>query len=356
MACLGTVFSLTGLIETRYANLCRSCGLESHLVALDDDTTMHCWAPRERFADDPRPALQAGDAPVAAEGGAGGLLGEGGERLRVHSQTLKTVATYKKKSKGGGFPLVLIHGFGATALFQWPEQVKELSSVFDLYVPDLLFFGKSTTRRPERSETFQAECLLKLLTKLSVGQFNIVGLSYGGFVAFRMAALEPDRVKKVVVTDCPGAVMTKDDYQELLKRCGVKNITDLLLPKRPKDLRRLLELAYHRPRWLPVCVLMDAYHALFTDMVDEKRELLQAVMTYLDDPPVKDLEGLSQQFLIVWGERDVVFPVELATRLAQSLGSTRARIAILEDSGHVPQLEHPKEYNQLLKNFLLAQE
>ena len=49
--------------------------------------------------------------------------------------------THKEKKPS----LVLIHGIGANAMWQWSEFIKPLSSRFNLYIPDLLFFGESYT-------------------------------------------------------------------------------------------------------------------------------------------------------------------------------------------------------------------
>ncbi|VAH43661.1 unnamed protein product [Triticum turgidum subsp. durum] len=53
-------------------------------------------------------------------------------------------------------PLVLLHGFGASATWQWYPYLRPLIAAgFDPIVPDLLFFGNSTTRLSDRSDTFQ---------------------------------------------------------------------------------------------------------------------------------------------------------------------------------------------------------
>ncbi|VAH27877.1 unnamed protein product [Triticum turgidum subsp. durum] len=53
-------------------------------------------------------------------------------------------------------PLVLLHGFGASATWQWYPYLRPLIAAgFDPIVPDLVFFGNSSTRLPDRSDTFQ---------------------------------------------------------------------------------------------------------------------------------------------------------------------------------------------------------
>jgi pimeloyl-ACP methyl ester carboxylesterase len=53
-------------------------------------------------------------------------------------------------------PLVLLHGFGASATWQWYPYLRPLIAAgFDPIVPDLVFFGNSCTRLPDRSDMFQ---------------------------------------------------------------------------------------------------------------------------------------------------------------------------------------------------------
>jgi pimeloyl-ACP methyl ester carboxylesterase len=58
-------------------------------------------------------------------------------------------------------PLVLLHGFGACATWQWNPFLRPLIRAgFDLYVPDLLFFGDSSSPAADRSDIYQARCAL----------------------------------------------------------------------------------------------------------------------------------------------------------------------------------------------------
>ncbi|CAK9134092.1 unnamed protein product [Ilex paraguariensis] len=64
--------------------------------------------------------------------------------------------------------VVFVHGFVGDGIITWLFQVLALTGRYAVYVPDLLFFGGSTTDSHHRSTTFQAECLAKGLRKLGV--------------------------------------------------------------------------------------------------------------------------------------------------------------------------------------------
>ncbi|KAL6578334.1 hypothetical protein OROMI_010662 [Orobanche minor] len=56
--------------------------------------------------------------------------------------------------------------------------------------------------------------------------------------------------------------------------------------------------------------------------------------------------------LIVWGDQDRIFPLELANRLKRHLGEN-AELVVMKNTGHGFTHEKPKEFNRHLKTFLL---
>ncbi|CAB4262414.1 unnamed protein product [Prunus armeniaca] len=103
----------------------------------------------------------------------------------------------------------MLHGYGGNSKWQFIHQVGSLSQSFNLYIPDLLFFGKSYANKPERTEVFQAKCVAEGLKRLGVERFAVYSISHGGYVAYWMAEMYPKLVEKVVVVSC-GVGMTEE--------------------------------------------------------------------------------------------------------------------------------------------------
>lgn len=157
--------------------------------------------------------------------------------------------------------LVLLHGFGPPATWQWRRQVFPLSRRFRLIVPDLLFFGGSRTSAPgARSEAHQAEAVAKLVAAVAPpgARVHVAGTSYGGFVAYHVARLlGPGKVDRIVIASSDLLKGDADD-RALLRRGGAERVEDVMLPRTPERMRRLVQLAYHRPRrFTPGFVLQD---------------------------------------------------------------------------------------------------
>ncbi|GFY95179.1 alpha/beta-Hydrolases superfamily protein [Actinidia rufa] len=239
--------------------------------------------------------------------------------------TLHYWATQKSLNSSEPKPaLVLIHGFGPEAKWQWRKQAVFFAARgFSVYVPNLVFFGGSATTSEDRSEVFQAVSVGKLLHNLGVMRYSVVGTSYGGMVAYHMGAI-----------------------------ANAHKIEELLLPAKAAQLRALLGLAvYRRAYYMPDFLLNDVIHKLYTENRKEKMELLRGLTLGRDN--IVNLSPLQQEVLIVWGEHDQIFPLEKATELKELLGE-KARLEVIKNTAHVPQIENPGRFNNIVYNFLCA--
>lgn len=252
--------------------------------------------------------------------------------------------------KGGKGPLLLlIHGFGADATWQWSGQVRTLSRHHTLLVPDLPGFGASHFHGHPPTLNNQVNAMFSLLESHPV--CDVVGISYGGFVALRMVECAPERFRRLVIMACPGRTYTGDDYAALLKRYDIAHIVDLLLPKQPENVRRLLALAWHRPPWVPKWALPSVHSDLFLDQVHAKNALLHDLVSHLKTPLPPPDEPFRTPSMVIWGAHDPLFPVALAHRLADSI---HAELRILPRAAHAPNLEHPRQINRLIRRFLAS--
>ncbi|XP_051136468.1 uncharacterized protein LOC127255116 isoform X2 [Andrographis paniculata] len=223
--------SFTGSADFLYRSFFSYSGLRSVKTDFRDGTVMHCWVPK------------------------------------THK--------YIKPN------LVLVHGFGANAMWQYGDLLRHLMPRFNIYVPDLLFFGESTTKRPERTEAFQAQCVMRLMVSHGVHRMSIVGISYGGFVTYSMAAQYPEAVQKVVLC-CTGVCLEEKDMRDgLFEVADLDEVASILMPQTPDKLRELIQFAFARPavvKGLPAYFLSDYIQVFCMDHLKQKKELIQALI------------------------------------------------------------------------------
>ncbi|CAO2165673.1 unnamed protein product [Urochloa humidicola] len=269
--------------------LVRRAGLRQHTVDVDGaGTVITFWVPKDKVPS---------------------------EKPTVQDEKLPPAPANKKQDRPA---VVLVHGFAAEGIVTWQFQVGALAKHYDVYVPDLLYFGGSTSPSTDRSPGFQAECLATALRKLGVGPCAVVGFSYGGMVSFKMAEAHPDLVRWLVVS---GSVLAMTDSisEAALERIGVASSAELLLPDSVKGLKALLSIATHRKLWFP-----DRLH----------RDYLEKI-------------------LLLWGENDNIFNIELAKNMKEQLGE-KTMLQSINKAGHLVHLERPCMYNRLLKEFLAS--
>ncbi|CAM0871576.1 unnamed protein product [Alopecurus aequalis] len=278
-------------------------------------------------------------------------------RLRIRPVTVRlpgpdatTLRFWCPASPSTKPPLLLLHGFGGDAKWTWAHNFAALSRSFHLYVPDLVFFGSSSrSASPLRSVAFQARCVADAMRLLGVRRYHVAGISYGGYVAYRMAAVEArDCVDRLVVMTS-GVAATAEELSALAAREETA-IEDALLPDTADGLRRLVCRSMHRPPWVPDFVLHDFIQLMFVDQRKERSELLRELLR--SGAGIDPLPVLTQQTLVLWGDKDKVFPVDLGYNLQRHLGDD-CRIEIIKDAGHALQLEGARHVNRFIRSFLL---
>ncbi len=255
---------------------------------------------------------------------------------------------------GSGIPFVMVHGFGGDAMFNWYEQMDSFPKDYYLVTPDLVYFGASTSKKDEYSIDFQAKTIIQLMDRLGIKKFHLMGISYGGMISLKIATDFPERVLKLVIVDSPGTVATKEDEQKILDMFGAKSSAEIFVPDTPKDLPRLMNIAYYKTPlvnrfgiWL---CKKDVYKKMFASHSEEKKKLLE----HMGEDVFKEFKSnihVPHETLIVWGRHDTLFPPDIAFKLKKILDNN-ARVEIIEETAHAPNMEKPKEFNRLIMEFL----
>ena len=273
------------------------------------------------------------------------------ERRGITADTVRLGdATVRYYEGGEGTPVVLLHGFGASSVWQWHEQVGPLAQNHRVIMPDLLWFGGSWSKRREFGIDHQIDVVIELLDHLGVESAHFVGISYGGIVAHELAAKHPDRVRKLAILDSPGRVFTAQDHAQMLARFSVADVGELLVPTTPHDVQVLMNLGYHKPPKAPRWVHAQVLSAMYGQFREEKAQLLETMVAQLDALEERPGE-VTHETLLIWGEHDSVFPLEIGRRLEAAMRG-RARLRVVQNAGHAPNLEHGNLVARWLVEFL----
>ncbi|MAQ14088.1 MAG: hypothetical protein CMN30_04735 [Sandaracinus sp.] len=247
-------------------------------------------------------------------------------------------------------PVLLVQGFGASAKWQWVLQVESFAATRRVIMPDLLWFGESRSTDADYSLGHQVRAMVALLDRLGEGRVDVVGISYGGLVAYELASAFPERVRRLVIVDSPGRAYTRADYRALCDRFEVDDFADVLLPADADGMRRLLAVGVEQEVHAPGFLLRQAREELFIEQADQKRAMIEALLRDLEELRSRP-DPRARDTLLVWGRDDPIFPLELGERLAQRLGPG-VRLEVIDHARHTPNFEWPHRFDALILQFL----
>lgn len=246
--------------------------------------------------------------------------------------------------------LVLIHGFGATANFQWFKQIKSLEKEYRLIIPSLLYFGETTPiTNYKYGVQDQVNIISGLLDSLKIDNAHICGVSYGGLVAGEFTRQNPERVNKLVLFDAVLKFYSEEDVKNLCDAYDVSDFKELFVPQNEKELKRLIKVAYLKPPQVPAFLLKSAYKELYKAKLNHLKLLLSTMyveMSFLKEQEYK----FKNETLLIWGEQDDVVPLSLAKQLNQHL--VNSKLITIPKTKHMPNLEKPRLFNSIITEFL----
>jgi pimeloyl-ACP methyl ester carboxylesterase len=253
-----------------------------------------------------------------------------------------------------GRPVVLLHGIGRS-LEDWEPQYELLAEGNRLIAMDLPGFGYSQ-RRPEPStlHSFAAGVLATLDALGETRRVHLIGNSLGGAVALQVLGDAPARVASVVLVNSGGF---GKEVSYLLRALGVPGLGRTLLAK-PTRLGNLhVERALYADKTL--ATKERVAHALklgrepgAAGFMAETAMALGTIRGVRPEWRRALLDAARQDYrpmLIIWGDKDQILPArhfDVARRTFPV-----AKHHMFTGTGHMPQIERPKEFAELVQDF-----
>jgi pimeloyl-ACP methyl ester carboxylesterase len=263
---------------------------------------------------------------------------------------------------GQGAPVVLLHGF-PEFWYSWRRQLPALAAAgFQALAPDLRGYNRSS--RPAGVRSYRTAALVEdvanLILQTEHPRAYVVGHDWGGVIAWRLAALRPDLVRKLAILNAPHPAAYRAELMrnpmQWLRSSYVLFFQTPWLPERLIRARgfRLLERVLRRGPANP-----EAFSP--ADIEEYKQALggaggltgplhyYRAAVRYPGDlygPP----QTVLAPTLVIWGCRDSYLSVRLTEHLDRWVGNLR--IERLHPASHWVQNDAPEPVNRLLIEFL----
>ena len=254
----------------------------------------------------------------------------------------KFITTYGAKihyvEAGSGAPVILIHGLADNVAI-WDPVIPALAARFRVIALDQIGFGRSDKPLLNYRVSTLVDFLDVFLTELKIERASLVGNSLGGWVAAAYALAHPERVERLVLSDAAG-------YAALTKTMDSRALRALRVASRD-DIRYLGPLAFHDKRFY------QDVDTAFKERVTagDSYTVAQVLDSMIrgDDALDNKLQTLKQPTLVLWGREDKLIPLSFGEQFHREIVNSRLRI--IDNCGHMPQLECPNEFSAAVLKF-----
>lgn len=237
-------------------------------------------------------------------------------------------------------PVLFIHAFPLDSRM-WTHQMELIGSSRRVLAPDLRGFGKNRQCMLPESVDGHARDLLELLDRSSVTRAIVVGLSMGGYVAFAMMRLAPERIAGLLLADTKAAPDTsdarkgRDERIARLQRDGVSFLPDEMVP------------ALVAPS-CPDAIKLDLRKLILQQDPVAVASALRVLRDRPDSAPL--LDKIRVPVSCVCGELDALTPPDVMREMAKRISG--ATFVLAPGAGHMANLEAPSVFDGAMLELL----
>ncbi|MBT8472131.1 MAG: alpha/beta hydrolase [Marinicaulis sp.] len=233
-------------------------------------------------------------------------------------------------------PVLLVHGF-THSLETWNGWALRLKDEYRVIRYDLLGHGLTGPDPTERySPNERAAFLGEILNALELETTAIAGNSLGGLAAWRFASNNPDRVKTLILIS-PGAYSLNGVSDEPADIPAAMKTYLLTAPE--AGVRASAELIYGDDS-----KITEDRLAAMRDMIRREgngEALIKSLEEFTLPDPSAALSRIAAPTLILWGEDDILIPIEQGRKIESAI--PKARLISYLGVGHAAQEEAPAQ-------------
>jgi pimeloyl-ACP methyl ester carboxylesterase len=248
---------------------------------------------------------------------------------------------------GQGPPFVMIHA-GVADSRQWNNEFMNFSRTYRVLRYDMRGYGKS---EPVEGEFSHMSDLVSLLDTLEIHEpLVVMGCSMGGGLAMDFALTHPSRVRALIMVDSAPSGLELDVARSS-KFADVEKAFD------EDDLDRVAELETQiwfdgtgrTPEQVDPAMRKLLWEMNRLALAHEIKELGKRLPN-AQTPAFDRLQELDNPVLIIVGAQDTPYTLAAADYMTQKIPS--ARKVIIEDAAHLPNMDQPHEFQEIVEHFL----
>jgi len=240
-------------------------------------------------------------------------------------------------------PIIFLHGFPFDKSM-WNEQVDALKATNRVIALNIRGFGKSTDEKSILDIALFANDLILYMDHLNINKAIICGLSMGGFIALNALKRFPERFEALILCDTQCVADTaeiKANRYKAIEQINNEGTTDFN--------EKFIKNIFHPSSLIDKKEVVENVRKI---VFANSKQIITAGITALAErsETCSNLDNIRIPTLIICGREDEVTPLEQSEFMHQNIEGSI--LNIIENAGHVSNLEHPNEFNKHLINFL----
>ncbi len=244
---------------------------------------------------------------------------------------LKEDGKFKYIDEGSGPNLLVLHGlFGALSNFE--GVINEFKSTHRVLVPMMPLYDLPLIKTGVKS---LSNFILDFISHLNLSDSILLGNSLGGHVALVTAKSNPELFKAVVLTGSSGLY---------------ENAFGGSFPRREDKeyIRKKIAVTFYDPE-----MVTDELVDVTYDLVQDRGKLVKVLAlakSAIRHNMRDDLANYPMPFCLIWGKNDTITPPDVAEEFQEKLPDSE--LFWIDKCGHAPMMEHPAEFNTILKGWI----
>ncbi len=238
----------------------------------------------------------------------------------------------------------LLHGWGFNGAI-WNETAKALAHHARVSCIDLPGHGKS----PMPAGDYRLETLADQVAEALPEQGSVVGWSLGGMVAMQIALRHPHKIKKLILVGSSARFVRDDDWRYAISTEILQDFSTALSSDLHETLQRFIALQIMGSD--ESRIILRKLRELMNSNEAPHPAALQGGLKILQEADLRtQLSQLQQSTLMIVGQRDTLTRPQTAQQMLPLL--PHARLEIIDGAGHAPFLSHPKQFVELIEQFI----
>ena len=251
--------------------------------------------------------------------------------------------SYAEAGSPDAMPVIFIHGFPFSKAM-WAGQLEILKNDYRAIAYDVRGHGNSEAGADDFSIGLFADDLLAFMDELQIQKAVVCGLSMGGYIVLNAIQKQPNRFTGLILTDTQCGADTHEGREKRLKTIAFIQRNGLEIYAE-ESLKNLFAPASFQSQQESVKFIHETILSTSAEVVCRTLLALANCKESCSALPM-----IKIPVRVIVGEKDKVTPPPVAQKMVDAISGSK--LVVINEAGHITNLEAPEVFNNHLLKFL----